>query len=161
MNEQSFIQALRVATNNPATLFGVLEAQIDAFETSLPIDVVRRVRAGVAAARTSPDDAVRAAFGTGTIMTFDRATACAAEVAGELRRALTEPAAERPTLDPELTAREIEVLRELADGGTNKDVAAALGIRPKTVMHHAASIYRKLHVRGRGEAVAWWFRQRA
>ena len=29
---------------------------------------------------------------------------------------------------------------------------------PKTVMHHSVSIYRKLGVRGRGEASAWAFR---
>jgi DNA-binding NarL/FixJ family response regulator len=46
----------------------------------------------------------------------------------------------------ELTGRELDVLRLIAAGGTSKDVAAALGIRAKTVMHHSVAIYRKLGV---------------
>ena len=47
-----------------------------------------------------------------------------------------------------LTTRELDVLRLLATGATNKTIAAELGLRPKTVMHHNESIYRKLRVRG-------------
>ena len=57
-----------------------------------------------------------------------------------------------------LTDRELDVLRHIAAGGTNKDVAAALGITPKTVMHHSVAIYRKLGVRGRAEATAYAYR---
>jgi predicted ATPase/DNA-binding CsgD family transcriptional regulator len=53
-----------------------------------------------------------------------------------------------------LTGREREVLRLLATGATNKTIAAELGLRPKTVMHHNESIYRKLRVRGRAAAVS-------
>ncbi|TDT15536.1 regulatory LuxR family protein [Ilumatobacter fluminis] len=144
-----------------ATLLGVLDAQVDGFESSLPLDLVRRVRSAIADARASADAGVVSAFTDGTMMTFDRATAFAARVVSELRREHETDHDDIATDDgADLTAREVEVLRELANGGTNKDVAAALGIRPKTVMHHAAAIYRKLHVRGRGEAVAWWFQQR-
>jgi predicted ATPase/DNA-binding CsgD family transcriptional regulator len=62
-----------------------------------------------------------------------------------------------PTLD--LTEREKDVLRLIAAGGTNKGVAADLGISAKTVMHHSVSIYRKLGVRGRAEATAQALRQ--
>jgi predicted ATPase/DNA-binding CsgD family transcriptional regulator len=55
---------------------------------------------------------------------------------------------------PRLSDREREVLEQLAAGHTNKEIAHALGLRPKTVMHHCASIYRKLGVRGRAEAAA-------
>jgi predicted ATPase/DNA-binding CsgD family transcriptional regulator len=55
---------------------------------------------------------------------------------------------------PRLTAREREVLRELVAGGTNKEIASTLGLKPKTVMHHCASIYSKLGVRSRSEAIA-------
>lgn len=58
----------------------------------------------------------------------------------------------------ELTHRETEVLVRLAAGATNKEIGADLGISAKTVMHHSVSIYRKLGVRGRGEATAWAFR---
>jgi DNA-binding CsgD family transcriptional regulator len=56
--------------------------------------------------------------------------------------------------DGALTERELEVLAEIAAGHTNKGIAAALGIRPKTVMHHCAAIYRKLGVKTRAEAAA-------
>jgi DNA-binding CsgD family transcriptional regulator len=56
--------------------------------------------------------------------------------------------------DQELTSREREVLDLLAAGGTNREISADLGISTKTVMHHTSSIYRKLAVRGRAEAVA-------
>lgn len=52
-----------------------------------------------------------------------------------------------------LSPREDQVLRLLAQGLRNKDIAAELGVSPKSVMHHTCSIYRKLGVRGRLEAV--------
>ncbi|QKJ21050.1 response regulator transcription factor [Microbacterium hominis] len=59
-----------------------------------------------------------------------------------------------------ITAREREVLRLLADGLTNKQIAQQLRISAKTVMHHSVAIYRKLGVRGRSEATAFAFRHR-
>jgi predicted ATPase/DNA-binding CsgD family transcriptional regulator len=70
------------------------------------------------------------------------------------------PAAEPPaamTGSP-LTPRQREVLRALAGGGTYKEIGAELGMSAKTVMHHSAEIYRRLGVRGRGEATVWAFR---
>jgi DNA-binding NarL/FixJ family response regulator len=46
------------------------------------------------------------------------------------------------------------VLRLIAAGESNKDIARLIGISPKTVMHHSVSIYRKLAARGRAEATA-------
>ena len=54
-----------------------------------------------------------------------------------------------------LTRREMEVLRLLAEGLTNGDIALRLYISPKTVEHHVARIYRKLDVRTRSEAAAY------
>jgi predicted ATPase/DNA-binding CsgD family transcriptional regulator len=59
-----------------------------------------------------------------------------------------------PRANPELTDRELEILAELVRGHTNQRIAEELDISPKTVMHHTASVYRKLAVRGRAEAVA-------
>lgn len=53
-----------------------------------------------------------------------------------------------------LTAREREVLAAIATGASNKEIAERLTLSVKTVMHHSVSIYRKLGVRGRGEATA-------
>ncbi|HET7034500.1 MAG TPA: LuxR C-terminal-related transcriptional regulator [Thermomicrobiaceae bacterium] len=53
-----------------------------------------------------------------------------------------------------LTEREHEILRLLAAGLTNPEIAAQLFISPETVKKHAANIYGKLGVRRRAEAVA-------
>jgi DNA-binding NarL/FixJ family response regulator len=52
-----------------------------------------------------------------------------------------------------LTEREIEVLRLVAQGLTNKAIGQALGISDRTVQGHLANIYGKLHVGSRTEAV--------
>jgi DNA-binding NarL/FixJ family response regulator len=53
-----------------------------------------------------------------------------------------------------LTPREIEVLTDLSNGLSNKAVARHLGISPHTVKFHIESLYRKLGVTSRAEAVA-------
>lgn len=52
-----------------------------------------------------------------------------------------------------LTMREIELLEVFAKGGSYKEAARILGISPHTVGNHVKSIYRKLAVHSRGEAV--------
>jgi LuxR family maltose regulon positive regulatory protein len=56
-------------------------------------------------------------------------------------------------VDP-LTGREMEVLRLIALGRTNVDIAHELIVSPGTVKAHTASIYRKLEAANRTEAVA-------
>jgi HD-GYP domain-containing protein (c-di-GMP phosphodiesterase class II)/DNA-binding CsgD family transcriptional regulator len=51
-----------------------------------------------------------------------------------------------------LSDREVEVLRLVARGSTNKDVARALGISARTVQHHVAHIYTKIGVTSRAGA---------
>jgi NarL family two-component system response regulator YdfI len=58
-----------------------------------------------------------------------------------------------------LTAREIEVLRMMAQGLANKVIAARLGISEHTVKFHVGSIFAKLHAGSRTEAVAVGARQ--
>ena len=55
----------------------------------------------------------------------------------------------------DLTPREIEILRRIADGATNKQVAEQVCISEKTVGRHLANIYAKLGVSSRTAAVAW------
>jgi putative nucleotidyltransferase with HDIG domain len=54
-----------------------------------------------------------------------------------------------------LTAREAQVLVLLARGQTNKQIAAGLGVAPKTVGRHAENLYAKLGVRTRAAAALW------
>jgi two-component system response regulator DesR len=52
-----------------------------------------------------------------------------------------------------LTAREQEVLDLIAQGATNPEIARQLFLSPHTVKEHTSSLYRKLKVRNRAEAV--------
>jgi NarL family two-component system response regulator YdfI len=52
-----------------------------------------------------------------------------------------------------LTPREVEVLEQLASGLSNKQIAVMLGISEHTVKFHISSIYGKLGVMNRAEAV--------
>lgn len=54
-----------------------------------------------------------------------------------------------------LSKRERHVLRLLADGLSNKDIASTLSITIKTLDKHLEKIYRKLAVTSRAEAVLW------
>lgn len=54
-----------------------------------------------------------------------------------------------------LTPRQLDVLQLVAAGYTNKEVASALGIAPKTVTHHLSAVFLVLGVRSRTEAALW------
>ena len=54
-----------------------------------------------------------------------------------------------------MTEREVEVLRLVADGHSNADVAAALYLSQKTVARHLSNIFTKLDVSSRTAAVAY------
>ena len=94
--------------------------------------------------------------------------AAAAVLAGGLRGQETAPIANPPDPDPEdperrwaelaiehrLSRRELEVCRELVKGRSNRDIAGHLFIEPKTVKNHINSVFAKLGVTSRAEAVA-------
>jgi DNA-binding NarL/FixJ family response regulator len=61
------------------------------------------------------------------------------------------PRAEAPAAP--LTGREREVLVLMASGATNREIAARLYLSPHTIKEHTSSLYRKLGVRNRTEAV--------
>lgn len=63
------------------------------------------------------------------------------------------PAAGAPRLFPELTPRELEVLELVAQGVSNEAIATALVLTPKTVRNHISSIYSKLAVNSRAQAI--------
>jgi DNA-binding NarL/FixJ family response regulator len=86
-------------------------------------------------------------------------------LAPEVTRRLLERFVERPPpgqgLPPELaslTARELEVLRHIADGRSNADIAAALVLTEATVKTHVTHILTKLRLRDRVQVVALAYR---
>ena len=60
-----------------------------------------------------------------------------------------------PTYPAGLTAREVEVLRLVAQGLTDAEVAEQLVISPRTVNTHLTSIYSKLQVTSRSAATCY------
>ncbi len=58
-----------------------------------------------------------------------------------------------------LTAREIEILKLLATGMANKQIAFRLKISEKTVRNHVSNMYEKLHIYDRSQAVLYAVRK--
>ncbi|AZO47945.1 MAG: response regulator [Mesorhizobium sp.] len=65
---------------------------------------------------------------------------------------LLQPASRKPDPLSQLTGREAEILRLVAEGLSNKEVAARLSLQEKTVKHHMTRVLAKLNVRNRTEA---------
>ena len=80
----------------------------------------------------------------------------AADIAGAVRMVGLGMTVFRPNEapgGPPLTEREREVMDLIAGGSTNREIAEQLFLSPHTVKEHTSSLYRKLQVRNRAEAV--------
>jgi DNA-binding NarL/FixJ family response regulator len=62
-------------------------------------------------------------------------------------------------ITPSLTERELEVIKALSQGKSNKEIARDLQISEKTVRNHASNIYKKLHIFDRTQAVLYAIRE--
>jgi DNA-binding NarL/FixJ family response regulator len=71
------------------------------------------------------------------------------------RGAAASPAASEPARIPALTDREHDVLRLMATGATNLEIARALYVSEATVKTHVGSIFSKLAVRDRAAAIVY------
>lgn len=67
--------------------------------------------------------------------------------------------APRPNAPPPLTERQAEVLRLLAEGATNAEIAERLVVSEHTIKSHVKQILRQLGAANRTEAVAWYYHQ--
>jgi DNA-binding CsgD family transcriptional regulator len=108
------------------------------------------VRVGIAAAcRALGDDDGASIELAAARETFERLGATP-----DLAR-VDELAGARPRVPGGLSEREVEVLRHLVGGGTNRQIADALGISERTVDRHVSNIYTKLDVSSRAAATAF------
>ena len=143
-----------------ARLWGTAEALREGMGTPIPPAYRSDYERSVAAARTELGEQVFAtAWAEGGTMTLD-------QVLGEQGKAKVTTPAEtaqpaRPITKPSpsypagLTAREVEVLRLLAQGMTDIQIAEQLVISPRTVNNHLTSIYGKIQVSSRAAATRY------
>ena len=108
-----------------------------------------------ATARTLLGQAMRAAGDErAATASFDTATRLFEQIGARLdaREALSES---KPVLPAGLTEREAEVLRLVAGGLTNNEIATELFLSPKTVSRHLSNIFTKIGVSSRASATAF------
>ena len=159
--ETAALRSMQGDSVTAATLLGAAQHELDRLGATLGIEQARydRLRVGV---RAQLDDVTwTRAWTAGQALTLEQAVAEALDTLGDEAATATaaaqdgEPSHGRSRARPtaRLTAREVEVLRVVAEGATDQDVAARLGLRPRTVTTYLSSIYAKLDVRTRTAAV--------
>lgn len=147
MPEMDGVSALRLMHEHVP---GVRVIVLTAFDTD--DQIVGAVRAGAkgyllkGVPRAEIFDAIRVVHAGGSLLQ--------PIVTSKLMRSIEHDAeVQTPAVDP-LTGRETEVLALLAQGHTNKEIAAALFISERTVKFHVSAIMGKLNAGNRTEAVA-------
>ena len=98
---------------------------------------------------TSPDDLVRAIR-----QVYRGEPTLEPEIARKVLFELAQPPKQPPTLDP-LTGRELEVLRLIATGKSNREIADQLVVAELTVRTHVSNILGKLHLASRTQAALY------
>jgi two-component system, NarL family, response regulator YdfI len=127
-------------------------------EVSDARSISRLLRSGVRAIlsrESEPEDVLSAIFAAhdGLVLLSMPAAESLAAVFGD------QPLPVEDELSEEITSRETDVLRMLAEGLVNKDIAARLGISEHTVKFHISSILDKLGASTRTEAVTQGIRR--
>ena len=126
--------------------FAELDARLDAARTRLEL--------ARALSSSSPEVAIDAARHARTELDALGAVRDA-DAAAALMRSLGAKGRAGPRAAGLLSRRETEVLRLLADGLSNREIAERLFISPKTAEHHVSRIYSKLGLSTRVEAAAY------
>jgi non-specific serine/threonine protein kinase len=97
-------------------------------------------------------------FEKGRAMPLDDAVSFALDTANTLLVPATVVAPARAAGIPRLTARELDILRLIADGKPDREIAETLFISPRTVTSHVTNILNKLGVNSRSAAAAFAIR---
>jgi DNA-binding NarL/FixJ family response regulator len=135
--------------------------------------LIQRVRAAVPELRPivlsmhAEPELIDAAFAAGA-SAYVVKTAAPEDLASAVRQAFSHsvylpgrppiaapPARQAVESAPELTRRELEILRLVAEGHSNAQLARMLWVTEQTVKFHLSNIYRKLDVANRTEASRW------
>ena len=144
-----------------ARLVGAAAALLESIGISdlMPTDQPEHERTVVAVRAALGDEAFAAAWSAGRALAPEDAIRDALQWAEEghaTPSASTVPAPAPPdATSAGLSAREVEVLRLVAQGRSNPEIAAALVISVHTVVRHANHIFAKLGVQNRTEAAAY------
>ena len=80
------------------------------------------------------------------------------KIARKLLTEISKPVEKKPTLDP-LTQREVDVLKLIATGLSNQEIADALVVSEATVRTHVSHILSKLHLASRTQAALYALRE--
>lgn len=107
---------------------------------------------------TSPDELIGAVIGVNAGETIIHPTVTAKLLAEYNRMSvdenLTEVSGDKGD-EESLTHRELEILKLIAQGVSNKEIAQTLFISEKTVKNHVSNIFRKIHVCDRTQAALY------
>jgi predicted ATPase/class 3 adenylate cyclase/DNA-binding NarL/FixJ family response regulator len=128
------------------------QAEVLKEKTAQVIDILHVHAQQLASLRAQfPQDRFAQAWSEGRAMTLEQVIAEAEQIAAAhpSSQAVSQPATDAPT---SLTAREVEVLRLLAMGLTNQQIADQLVLSRRTVHAHLRSIYGKIDVTTRNAA---------
>jgi DNA-binding CsgD family transcriptional regulator/tetratricopeptide (TPR) repeat protein len=137
-------------------LFAAAERIQERIGLRLPPSLQARNMQALTAARANlGETASSAAWAIGQAWSMDEALAEARSIAVELSTAPRPGGASRPPVSPfDLTRRELEVLGLAACGQTDRQIAEALFLSPRTVQHHMSNVLSKLEVNSRTAAIA-------
>ena len=153
------VAMLALATGRPtcaARLFGAAAGQREAISNPFKLPERSVYERGADAAREMLGDDFAVAWDAGRAFSPAEAVADAFAALDEIG-SLVMPGAPASTdsgLVAGLTSRELEVLRLLVAGGSNREIADALFVSPRTVQAHLANLFGKLDVHTRAGAVA-------
>jgi DNA-binding NarL/FixJ family response regulator len=150
----------RIKRELPST--GIIVLAVEEDEEAL-FDAIKAGAAAFILKDVGPDDLVTIIrrVGQGEYLINDKVfskPAVASRVLKEFRELAVYGQEAAPIFAP-LSPREVEILDNIAQGMTNKQVAYALSISEQTVKNHMSSILRKLSVNDRTQAVVYAMRQ--
>ena len=151
MPNQDGIEATRrIITENPK----IKVLMLTTFEADN--HVIQALKAGASGYVLKDSDAGAIVSSVLAVVAGERVMASA--VANRVLEMLTGATTPKEFYDG-LTAREVEILKMLATGMANKQIAYKLGISEKTVRNHVSNMYEKLDIYDRAQAVLYAVRK--